>query len=102
MDALKKDMNKTFMYFFIYLVCLLYDSAFANSMYFIPKAQKFDGMITSRGKAQKNEESGMMEVYVRGCGKISIPKNASGEVPKDGENIELAFSGRCSIVDWGK
>jgi len=86
----------------VFLVVLLCLNQMALAVFTMPAKDKFSGRITGRGRLVKNSDTGMMEVYVRGCGKVVIPKNSENETPKEGENVEFAFEGRCIITDWRK
>lgn len=49
---------------------------------------------------QSNEKDGVLSVYIRGCGNLTVHKNSKGELPKPNSAIFVKFGSKCSIEDW--
>nr|BFD64842.1 hypothetical protein BdHM001_35230 [Bdellovibrio sp. HM001] len=52
------------------------------------------------GRVADDGSGGLLSVYIRGCGKVSLTSNSKGETPKAGAMIEYYYAGRCAISDW--
>jgi hypothetical protein len=94
-----------------YLVCILFlisNAAHArDQVYFINvekmKQQKADLTtipISGRVLAYEGKPGEQLRFYIRNCGKVSVPKNLKGEVPKLNQNITVTTGSPCTIIDW--
>jgi hypothetical protein len=49
---------------------------------------------------KSGEKDSQLKMYIRGCGFVTIPKNAKGDIPKANQRIDAVIGSRCSISDW--
>jgi hypothetical protein len=81
---------------------------FANTQYLIIDQAKIKEKqdykksthVTGRVIDPGTEKDVQLKFYVRGCGKINVPRNSKGDTPKSGQNINVTIKDRCKISDW--
>lgn len=93
---------------FLILVCLIpYAATAADQFFYVDlnrlkeKQEEFKyTKVTGQALSVDGEKDGQLRLYVRGCGKISIPRNSKGDIPKKGQTITATLKERCLISDW--
>jgi len=56
--------------------------------------------ITGRVLSPEGKPDGQLLFYVRNCGKLKVPKNSEGKIPKAGQTITVSMKDSCRIFDW--